>query len=132
MEAWSRLFKDHVFQEGALVARTYPTGAQLFAQGRTGMMALGSWWMQESKFPPPLSQLIQNMSGFDFFYFPALTARAHERALGVRRSLPGSLRPSKLRPRLSRLSRILTNPFIHAGPLVALSQPVLCTLVWNL
>ena len=28
--------------------------------------------MQESKFPPPLSQYIQNMSGFDFFYFPAL------------------------------------------------------------
>lgn len=36
------------------------------------MMALGSWWMQESKFPPPLSSFIQNMSGFDFFYFPAL------------------------------------------------------------
>jgi raffinose/stachyose/melibiose transport system substrate-binding protein len=73
MEAWSKLFKDHVFQEGALGARAYPTGAQLFAQGRVGMMALGSWWMQESKFPPPLSHFIQNMSGFDFFYFPALT-----------------------------------------------------------
>jgi raffinose/stachyose/melibiose transport system substrate-binding protein len=73
MEAWSKLFKDHVFQEGALGARAYPTGAQLFAQGRIGMMALGSWWMQESKFPPPLSSFIQNMSGFDFFYFPALT-----------------------------------------------------------
>jgi len=72
MEAWSKLFKDHVFQEGALGARAYPTGAQLFAQGRIGMMALGSWWMQESKFPPPLSKYIQNMSGFDFFYFPAL------------------------------------------------------------
>ncbi len=73
MEAWSMLFKDHVFQEGALGARAYPTGAQLFAQGRVGMMALGSWWMQESKFPPPLSHFIQNMNGFDFFYFPALT-----------------------------------------------------------
>ncbi|MBV8899636.1 MAG: extracellular solute-binding protein [Verrucomicrobia bacterium] len=73
MEAWGKLFKDRVFQEGALGARAYPTGAQLFAQGRIGMMALGSWWMQESKFPPPLSRFIQNMSGFDFFYFPALT-----------------------------------------------------------
>jgi raffinose/stachyose/melibiose transport system substrate-binding protein len=73
MEAWSRLFKDHVFQDGALGARAYPTGAQLFAQGRIGMMALGSWWMQESKFPPPLASYVQNMSGFDFFYFPALT-----------------------------------------------------------
>jgi raffinose/stachyose/melibiose transport system substrate-binding protein len=72
LEAWSALFKDHVFQEGALGARAYPTGAQLFAQGRIGMMALGSWWMQESKFPPPLSQFVQNMNGFDFFYFPAL------------------------------------------------------------
>lgn len=72
MEAWSKLFKDHVFQEGALGARAYPTGAQLFAQGRVGMMALGSWWMQESKFPPPLSAFVQNMNGFDFFYFPAL------------------------------------------------------------
>jgi raffinose/stachyose/melibiose transport system substrate-binding protein len=37
------------------------------------MMALGSWWMQESKFPPPLSRFIQNMNGFDYFYLPALT-----------------------------------------------------------
>jgi raffinose/stachyose/melibiose transport system substrate-binding protein len=72
MHAWANLFKDGVFQQGALGAHAYPTGAQLFAQGRVGMMALGSWWMQESKFPPPLSQYVQNMSGFDFFYFPAL------------------------------------------------------------
>jgi raffinose/stachyose/melibiose transport system substrate-binding protein len=72
MQAWANLFKDGVFQQGALGAHAYPTGAQLFAQGRVGMMALGSWWMQESKFPPPLSPFVQNMSGFDFFYFPAL------------------------------------------------------------
>ena len=72
MQAWANLFKDGVFQQGALGAHAYPTGAQLFAQGRVGMMALGSWWMQESKFPPPLSPYVQNMSGFDFFYFPAL------------------------------------------------------------
>ncbi len=72
MKAWKGLFDDGVFQKGALGAHAYPTGAQLFAQGKIGMMALGSWWMQESKFPPPLSPLVENMSGFDFFYFPAL------------------------------------------------------------
>ncbi|MBV9105447.1 MAG: extracellular solute-binding protein [Verrucomicrobia bacterium] len=72
MQAWANLFKDGVFQQGALGAHAYPTGAQLFAQGRVGMMALGSWWMQESKFPPPLSPFVQNMNGYDFFYFPAL------------------------------------------------------------
>jgi raffinose/stachyose/melibiose transport system substrate-binding protein len=77
METWANLFKDDVFQEGALGARAYPTGAQLFATGRVGMMALGSWWMQESKYPPPLLPAVQNMSGFDFFYFPALEAGGH-------------------------------------------------------
>ena len=73
MQAWKGLFDDGVFQQGALGAHAYPTGAQLFAQGRVGMMALGSWWMQESKFPPPLSELVQNMDGFDFFYLPPMT-----------------------------------------------------------
>ncbi|MDQ0396513.1 ABC transporter substrate-binding protein [Labrys monachus] len=72
MKAWKGLFDDGIFQQGALGAHAYPTGAQLFAQARVGMMALGSWWMQESKFPPPLSQYIQNMDGFDFFYLPAV------------------------------------------------------------
>ena len=70
MKAWKGLFDDGVFQQGALGAHAYPTGAQLFAQGKVGMMALGSWWMQESKFPPPLSEFVQNMDGFDFFYMP--------------------------------------------------------------
>ncbi|MET3591317.1 raffinose/stachyose/melibiose transport system substrate-binding protein [Mesorhizobium shonense] len=70
MKAWKGLFDDGIFQQGALGAHAYPTGAQLFAQGKVGMMALGSWWMQESKFPPPLSEYVQNMEGFDFFYLP--------------------------------------------------------------
>lgn len=70
MKAWKGLFDDGIFQQGALGAHAYPTGAQLFAQGRVGMMALGSWWMQESKFPPPLSEYVQNMDGFDYFYLP--------------------------------------------------------------
>ncbi|CCN69315.1 ABC transporter substrate-binding protein [Vibrio nigripulchritudo] len=72
MKSWKKLFDDGVFQTGALGAHAYPTGAQLFAQGRVGMMALGSWWMQESKFPPPLSEYVQNMDGFDFFHLPAM------------------------------------------------------------
>lgn len=74
MQAWKGLFDDGIFQQGALGAHAYPTGAQLFAQGRIGMMALGSWWMQESKFPPPLSEFVQNMDGFDFFYMPPVKA----------------------------------------------------------
>ena len=70
MQAWKALFDDGIFQKGALGAHAYPTGAQLLAQGKVGMMALGSWWMQESKFPPPLSEYVQNMEGFDFFYLP--------------------------------------------------------------
>jgi raffinose/stachyose/melibiose transport system substrate-binding protein len=70
MQAWKALFDDGIFQQGALGAHAYPTGAQLLAQGKVGMMALGSWWMQESKFPPPLSEFVQNMDGFDFFYLP--------------------------------------------------------------
>jgi raffinose/stachyose/melibiose transport system substrate-binding protein len=77
MQDWHALFTDAVFQQGALGAHAYPTGAQLFSQGRVGMMALGSWWMQESKFPPPLSQYVQDMDGFDFFYMPALQGSDH-------------------------------------------------------
>ena len=77
MGDWRALFTDGVVQQGALGAHAYPTGAQLFSQGRVGMMALGSWWMQESKFPPPLSQYVQNMDGFDFFYLPALKGSDH-------------------------------------------------------
>jgi raffinose/stachyose/melibiose transport system substrate-binding protein len=72
MAAWKALFDDQIFERGALGAHAYPTGAQLFSVGRVGMMALGSWWMQESKFSPPLTSYIQNMAGFDFFYLPAV------------------------------------------------------------
>ena len=78
MQMFKRLFDDGVFQKGALAARAYPTGARLFAQGRVGMMTLGSWWMQESKLPPPLSEYVQDMNGFDFFYYPRLPGSANE------------------------------------------------------
>lgn len=72
MHDWRAFFTDEVFQQGALGAQGYPVGAQLLAQGRVGMMALGSWWMQESKFPPPLSEYVENMEGFDWFHLPPL------------------------------------------------------------
>lgn len=78
MKAWKALFDDGIFQQGALGAHAYPTGAQLFAQGKVGMMALGSWWMQESKFPPPLSEYVQNMDGFDYFHLPPVAEGATE------------------------------------------------------
>ncbi len=68
--AWENLFRDGVFQKGALGTRAYPTGAQLLANGKVGMMTLGSWYMQESKFPGKLSKYIEGMQGLDYFYFP--------------------------------------------------------------
>ncbi len=77
MNGFKTLFDDNIFQKGALGAHAYPTGAQLFAQGKVGMMPLGSWWMQESKFPPPLSEYVKNMDGFDYFYLPPLSDEAN-------------------------------------------------------
>ncbi len=76
IKGFKGLFDDNIFQKGALGAHAYPTGAQLFAQGRVGMMSLGSWWMQESKFPPPLSKYVKDMEGFDYFYLPPLSEDA--------------------------------------------------------
>ncbi len=71
-EVWQTLFTQHVFQAGALGDLQYPTGANLFAAGRVGMMSLGSWWLQETKLPGPLPKGIDNMSGFGKFFFPAV------------------------------------------------------------
>ncbi len=77
MKVWQALFTRHVFQAGALGDQAYPTGAQLFADGRVGMMALGSWWLQEAKYAPPIPPLVQGMKGFAPFFFPAVTAKGH-------------------------------------------------------
>lgn len=77
MQIWKQLFTDGVFQAGALGDQAYPTGAQLFADGRVGMMALGSWWLQEAKYAPPIPPLIQGMKGFAPFFFPAVTSNGH-------------------------------------------------------
>lgn len=71
--AWQTLFTQHVFQQGALGDQQYPTGANLFAAGKVGIISLGSWWLQETKLanvPAGLS----TMSDYGTFSFPALTA----------------------------------------------------------
>ncbi|WP_020575249.1 ABC transporter substrate-binding protein [Actinopolymorpha alba] len=74
MTAWRRLFTDGVFQDGALGAQAYPTGAQLFGAGKVGMMTLGSWWLQQAQLDPPIPPLTQDLKGFDYFDFPAIHA----------------------------------------------------------
>jgi raffinose/stachyose/melibiose transport system substrate-binding protein len=72
MATWKALFTDGVFQSGALGDEGYPTGADLFAAGRVGMVYFGSWWLQEAEFPPPLPPLVVGMKGFGYFPFPAV------------------------------------------------------------
>ncbi|MHB8263639.1 MAG: ABC transporter substrate-binding protein [Acidimicrobiales bacterium] len=68
-DAWKTL-SQHVFQSGAMAALQYPTGADLFAAGRVGMMSLGSWWLQEVKLPGAPTPA-KNMD-FSYFNFPAV------------------------------------------------------------
>jgi raffinose/stachyose/melibiose transport system substrate-binding protein len=71
MTTWGELFNDGVFQSGALGGEPYPTGADLFAAGRVGMITFGSWWLQEPQLPPPVPPLVKGMKGFGWFPFPA-------------------------------------------------------------
>ena len=73
MNTWHTLFTSGVFQSGALGAQAYPTGAQLFAAGKVGMMALGSWWLQESELTPR-PPLVDDLKAFGFFQFPAINS----------------------------------------------------------
>lgn len=68
---WQRLFTDHVVQPGALSAQQYPTGANLFAAGRVGMISLGSWWLQETHLST--DPALATMEGYGKFFFPAVT-----------------------------------------------------------
>jgi raffinose/stachyose/melibiose transport system substrate-binding protein len=72
--AWQRLFTDKVVQTGALSALQYPTGANLFAAGRAGMISLGSWWLQQTALSDKPE--LKTMSGYGTFFFPALKAGA--------------------------------------------------------
>jgi raffinose/stachyose/melibiose transport system substrate-binding protein len=77
MKTWKQLSTNGVFQSGLLADYQYPTGANLFAAGRVGMMLLGSWWLQESKLPPPQPAPVHNLQDFSFFAFPAIKAGGH-------------------------------------------------------
>jgi raffinose/stachyose/melibiose transport system substrate-binding protein len=68
--AWQKLFTDKVVQPGALSALQYPTGANLFAAGRVGMISLGSWWLQETRLAD--NPGLKTMSDYGKFFFPAL------------------------------------------------------------
>jgi raffinose/stachyose/melibiose transport system substrate-binding protein len=69
---WQQLFSRHVVQAGALSALQYPTGANLFAVGRVGMISLGSWWLQETHLST--NPALTTMSGYGKFFFPAVAA----------------------------------------------------------
>lgn len=71
MNAWKRLFAGQVFQPGALHAHSYPDGVSLFTTDRAGMMALGSWWLQEYRAVPPVLPTVKTWS-FGTLYFPTL------------------------------------------------------------
>lgn len=77
MQTWKTLATDGAFQSGMLADFQYPTGANLFAAGRVGMMLLGSWWLQEAKLPPPQPKPVNNLQDFSFFPFPAIKAGGH-------------------------------------------------------
>jgi len=80
MNTWHTLFTSGVFQSGALGAQAYPTGAQLFAAGKVGMMALGSWWLQESELTPR-PPLVDDLKAFGFFQWPAINASSRPGAV---------------------------------------------------
>lgn len=70
---WKKMFDSGVFEQGAVGAQQYPTGANLFAAGRVGMILLGSWWLQEAALPTSPSGL-KSMADFGTFAFPAVEA----------------------------------------------------------
>jgi raffinose/stachyose/melibiose transport system substrate-binding protein len=72
-KVWSQLFSDGVFQDGAVSAQQYPTGANLFAAGRVGMIMLGSWWLQEAALDTS-PQGLKTMSDYASFSFPAVAS----------------------------------------------------------
>ncbi len=73
---WKKLFTSGLFQPGALSSLQYPTGANLFAAGRVGMMSLGSWWMQESFFSG-VPAALKGMAGYGKLFFPAVLPGGH-------------------------------------------------------
>lgn len=69
LKGYQDMYKSGITQVGALSNNAYPDGVNLFISGKVGMMALGSWWMQEYTAENPA----QNVKDwvFDNFYLPA-------------------------------------------------------------
>ena len=71
-QVWKKLFDNKVFEDGATGNMQYPTGANLFAAGRVGMISLGSWWLQEAALDTSPAGL-KTMQDYGTFFFPAVT-----------------------------------------------------------
>lgn len=68
MEAYKDMFDSGIVQVGSLSNHAYPDGVNLFTAGKVGMMALGSWWLQEYTSPKAVNS-VKNWE-FDNFYLP--------------------------------------------------------------
>jgi len=69
LKAYQDMYKSGIMQVGALSNNAYPDGVNLFTSGKVGMMALGSWWMQEYTAEKPAANVKDWV--FDNFYLPA-------------------------------------------------------------
>ena len=69
MEAFKDMFDSGIMQVGSLSNHAYPDGVNLFTAGKVGMMALGSWWLQEYTAPKRVGA-VENWD-FDNFYLPS-------------------------------------------------------------
>ena len=120
--AWERLFKDKVVQDGALAALQYPTGANLFAAGRVGMISLGSWWLQQTAMSD--NPALKTMSGYGKFFFPAISAHSHvSPPIGGIDLGWGITKSARSSPEVTKASEIVLKELISGvGEQVALDQ----------
>jgi raffinose/stachyose/melibiose transport system substrate-binding protein len=118
---WQHLFTDKVAQAGALSALQYPTGANLFAAGRVGMIALGSWWLQETALSD--NPALKTMSGYDKFFFPVKPVSANAPPLGGIDIGWGLTKNAAKSPDVEAASKIVIKELISGvGEQVALDQ----------
>ncbi len=119
---WQQLFTRHVVQAGALSALQYPTGANLFAAGRVGMISLGSWWLQETHLSS--DPRLTTMSGYGKFFFPPLhEGAAPTPALGGIDFGWGLTKNAARSPQVEAAAKLVLKELISgAGEQVALDQ----------
>jgi raffinose/stachyose/melibiose transport system substrate-binding protein len=119
---WQLMFREYVVQPGALSALQYPTGANLFAAGRVGMISLGSWWLQETGLSD--NPALKTMSGYGKFFFPALQPGGKPSpVLGGIDLGWGVTKTAAASPKVEAASRIVLKELISGvGEQVALDQ----------